>query len=165
VTDRVALLTPDPLKKARKLLGLQRASRPWTLDALEAPLIHWLAGWRAVCAYTVFPIQMSFDVVVSWTMVPLQRTPRTIVRSTERLPAVPPERVKLCAAIVFALASAMIVVTLSGASGSVLPEEPHPVAQQSARPRGRPAPPDGTSPRLSSFPGQRSRIGSQRKRQ
>jgi hypothetical protein len=71
---------------------------------------------------------MSFDVLVPWTMVPEQPTPRTIVRSTERLAEVPPEMVKLCAAIVFEVASVMIAATLSDASGLVLPEdEPHPV--------------------------------------
>jgi hypothetical protein len=80
-----------------------------------------------VRSYTVFPIQMSFDVVVPWTMVPEQPRPRTIVKSTKRLEEVPPAMVKLCAAIVFAVASAKIVVALSDASGLALPDEPHPV--------------------------------------
>jgi hypothetical protein len=39
----------------------------------------------AVCSYTVWPIQMSFAVVLPWSMVPEQPTPRTILRSTNRL--------------------------------------------------------------------------------
>jgi hypothetical protein len=54
-------------------------------------------------------------------MVPEQPWPWTIVRSTGRFAEVPPEMVKLCAAIVFAVAASMIVVTLSVASGSALP--------------------------------------------
>src|SRR5580658_1418195 len=102
--------------------------RPWMSDAVEAPLSHSLAGMPDVCSYTVFPIQMSFDVVVPWTIVPEHPRPRTIVRSTKRLAEVPPAMVKLCAAIVFAVASLTIVVALSDASGLVPPEdEPHPV--------------------------------------
>jgi hypothetical protein len=41
---------------------------------------------------------MSFDVVPAWVMVPTQPTLRTIGRSMDRLPEVPPEMVKLCAA-------------------------------------------------------------------
>ena len=136
MTDRVALLRPAVLKGARRLLGLQRAIRFWMADEgeFEDPLLHSLAGMPDVCSYTVFPVQMSFDVMEPWagvapvwTMVPVQPRPRTIVMSTNRLAEVPPAMVKLCAAIVFAMASLKIVVAPSDARGLGLPEEPHPV--------------------------------------
>ena len=63
---------------------------------------------------------MSFHVVVPWTMVPVQPRPRTMVRSTDRLAEGPPETLKLWAAIVFALASVMIVVPVAGLVAAVV---------------------------------------------
>jgi len=127
VTDRVALVTSDGSRDARRLPGMQRASRPCRLDSLEVPFIHSVAGMPLVCAYTVFPIQMRVDVVpLLCVTVPVQPRPCTIVRSMEAsAEGSPPDMVRLCAAIVFALASVMIVAALSPASGSLLPE-PHP---------------------------------------